>query len=99
MSNKTIIKNILLSPGTGKEVYCSHSNDTLLLHPYKSIRSMTMHNTLYLISKMPDYVNKNNLVFSRTIFTNFDVILAVGYDPEVLYKAINKVLHAELVYK
>lgn len=93
-----MIKKILLSPGTGKEVYYSHSNDTLLLHPYKSIRSMTMHNTLYLISKMPDYAEKNNLAFSNTIFTNFDVVLAVGYDPKVLYKAINKVLKTELIY-
>lgn len=99
MSNKSIIKNILLSPGTGKEVYCSHSNDTLLLHPYRSIHSMTMHNTLHLISKIPDYAQKHSLVFSHIIFTNFDVILAVGYDPTVLKKAINKVLQAELIYR
>lgn len=98
MPNKTIIKKILLSPGVGKEVYYSHSNDTLLLHPYKSIRSMTMHNTLHLISKMPYYAEKNNLAFSNVVFTNFDVVLAVGYDPKVLYKAINKVLKTELIY-
>ena len=41
----------------------------------------------------------NNLKLSSVLITNFDIVMAVGYDPIVLYKTLNKVIGTELIFK
>lgn len=99
MKKFQVINTILLAPGGGKEIHIKHKKNALLLYPYRSIRGMTMHNTLYLFSKIPIYLKENNLKLSSVLITNFDIVMAVGYDPIVLYKTLNKVIGTELIFK
>lgn len=70
-----------------------------MLHSYRTIRNMTMHNTLHLINKIPLYLKENNLKISKIITTNFDIVFAVGYDPIVLQKALIKSIGYDLIFK